>query len=143
MERLNQLIEKQYAKVPKECKIAVVSVIVFGLLAHNYMFTNKLPNYDDMGITGFGATFRLGRWFLWVLGSIVYHLDFSYSLPWINGIVSLVFIAVSAALLVYIFNLKNKLSIILISGMLVVFPSWTSTFFFMFTAPYYSLAVFL
>ena len=58
MERLNQLIKKQYAKVPKECKIAVVSVIVFGLLAHNYMFTNKLPNYDDMGITGFGATFR-------------------------------------------------------------------------------------
>ena len=143
MERLNQLIKKQYAKVPKECKIAVVSVIVFGLLAHNYMFTNKLPNYDDMGITGFGATFRLGRWFLWVLGAAVYHLDFSYSLPWINGIVSLVFIAVSAALLVYIFNLKNKLSIILISGMLVVFPSWTATFFFMFTALYYSLAVFL
>lgn len=143
MERLNQLIKKQYAKVSKECKIAVVSVIVFGLLAHNYMFTNKLPNYDDMGITGFGATFRLGRWFLWVLGAAVYHLDFSYSLPWINGIVSLVFIAVSAALLVYIFNLKNKLSIILISGMLVVFPSWTATFFFMFTASYYSFAVFL
>lgn len=69
MERLNQLIKKQYAKVPKECKIA--------------------------------------------------------------------------ALLVCIFNLKNKLSIILISGILIVFSSWTATSFFIFTAPYCFLAAFL
>ena len=51
MERLNQLIEKQYAKVPKECKIAVVSVIVFVLIQQNNMYTNKIPNYDEMGHT--------------------------------------------------------------------------------------------
>lgn len=143
MERIDQMMQKKYEKIPKECKIAFLSAIILGLLAHNYMFTNKLPNYDDMGVTGFGATFRLGRWFLWVLGAILYHLDFSYSLPWINGIVSIVLISISASMLTYIFRIKNKITIILISGILIVFPSWTATFFFMFTVPYYAIAIFL
>ena len=143
MERLDQYIIRQFKKIPKECMIAFFSALIFGLFAHNYMLTNKLPNYDDMGVTGFGATFRLGRWFLWVLGAAVYHFDLSYSLPWFNGMISLILIAVSVALLVSVFQLKNKISVIVFAGLLIVFPSWTATFFFMFTVPYYAIALLL
>ena len=95
-----------------------MSVIIIGLIAHLYMFTNKLPNYDDMLINSFGATFRLGRWFLWLLGAVAYHLDLVYSLPWVNGILSLLFLAVAAMLMVDVLNIKNKISVVIISGVL-------------------------
>lgn len=143
MERIDKAIRKIYTKISIEFKIAFVSAIIIGLIAHLYMFTNKLPNYDDMGLNGFGATFRLGRWFLWVLGSVAYHLDFVYSLPWTNGLISLVLLAISAGIVIDLLRVENKISIMIIAGILVVFPSWTGTFFFMFTAPYYAVAVLL
>ena len=141
MKSFDSLLEEYCRKIPQKCRLAFASALVSGLVAHMYMFTNKLPNYDDMAIRGVGATFRLGRWFLWILGAISYHLDISYSLPWINGIVSLLLLSASAAIIVYLLNLKQNVTIVIISGLLVVFPSWTATYFFMFTAPYYALAL--
>ena len=77
MERLDCYLNKKYKCLPRECKIAFISALLFGFLAHNYMFTNKLPNYDDIRtLNGFGTTFKSGRWFLWILGATAYHLDF-------------------------------------------------------------------
>lgn len=141
--RIDSMAERLYRKITVSQRTAFLSVIIIGLIAHLYMFTNKLPNYDDMLINSFGATFRLGRWFLWLLGAVAYHLDLVYSLPWVNGILSLLFLAVAAMLMVDVLNIKNKISVVIISGVFVAFPSWTATFFFMFTAPYYALAVLL
>ncbi len=104
---------------------------------------NKLPNYDDIMLNSFGATFRLGRWFLWIVGAIAYHLELVYSLPWLNGLISLSFIAVANALIIGMLQIDNKWLISIVCGLLVVYPSWTGTFFFMFTAPYYALAIVL
>ncbi len=141
--RIDNMIERLYGKITVNQRTAFLSAIIIGLIAHLYMFTNKLPNYDDILINSFGATFRLGRWFLWVLGAIAYHLDLVYSLPWVNGLVSLLLLAVAAMLMVDVLKIKSKISVVIISGIFVVFPSWTATFFFMFTAPFYALAVFL
>ena len=143
MDRVDKALRKLYAKMSADFKLAFISVIIIGLIAHLYMFTNKFPNYDDMGLSGFGATFRLGRWFLWVLGSVAYHLDYVYSLPWVNGLISLVLLAISAGMVADLLKLRNKIGTVIIAGILVAFPSWTATFFFMFTAPYYAVAVFL
>lgn len=143
MERVDKVLGKIYKKISANFKIAFISAIVIGLIAHLYMFTNKFPNYDDMGLSGFGATFRLGRWFLWVLGSVAYHLDYVYSLPLVNGLITIVLLAVSAGMIADLLQLKNKIAIVIVAGILVAFPSWTATFFFMFTAPYYAVAVFL
>ena len=132
-----------YNKLSKPFKIAFTAAVVFGAVAHLYMFMNKLPNYDDMGINGFGATFRLGRWFLWFLAAAAYHLDFVYSLPWINGLITLVFIALSAGLVADVLAVKSVVGNIAVGAAMAVYPSWTATFFFMFTAPYYAIALFL
>lgn len=146
MERIksvDETIQSIYSKISKPFKTAFTAAVLFGIMAHLYMFMNKLPNYDDMGLNGFGATFRLGRWFLWVLGSIAYHLDFVYSLPWVNGLCTLLFIALSAGFAADVLNVKSIVGNMLIGAAMVVYPSWTATFFFMFTAPYYAVSLFL
>ena len=143
MDRVDKAFGKVYSQISSNFKIAFISAFIFALIAHLYMFTNKLPNYDDMGLNGFGATFRLGRWFLWVLGAVAYHLDLVYSLPLINGLISVVLLAASAGIIVDLLEVENKIAVVIIAGTLVVFPSWTATFFFMFTAPYYAIAIFL
>lgn len=140
---VDETIHAIYLKISKPFKTAFVSAMVLGIAAHLYMFMNKLPNYDDMGLNGFGATFRLGRWFLWVLGAAAYHLDFVYSLPWVNGLVTLILIALSAGLAASLFSVKSTAGNVVIGASMAVYPSWTATFFFMFTAPYYAVALFL
>lgn len=143
MERLDEALKKIDTKISINFKIAFISTVIIGLVAHLYMFTNKFPNYDDMGLNSFGATFRLGRWFLWVLGAVAYHLDYVYSIPLVNGLITIVLLAVSAGMIADLLQLKNNIATVIVAGILVVFPSWTATFFFMYTAPYYAVAVFL
>lgn len=142
MKSVDDVVRDIYLKISVRFKIAFASAIIFGLIAHMYMFTNKLPNFDDLvNFNTFGTTFRNGRWFLWIVGAVAYHLEFVFSLPWMNGLLTLIELAVSAGMIAELLNLKGKLANMLLGAALVVFPSWTTTFFYMFTAPYYGLAV--
>lgn len=144
MGRIDDILIQCYKKISIKSKAAFAGVILAGLIAHIYMFMNKLPNLDDLvGLDSFGVTFKIGRWFLWVLGAICYHLDFVFSLPWINGLITLVFLGVSAGLMADMLNIKSVFANILVGASMIVFPSWTATFFFMFTAPYYAFSVLL
>lgn len=97
--RPDNIIQILNKKISRECKLAFLSALIIGLIAHTYMFTNKIPNYDDLRtIDGFGTTFRSGRWFLWIVGTVAYHLDFVFSLPWMNGLIFVCLIALSAML---------------------------------------------
>ncbi len=140
---IDKMPDERYFNVSRSFKTAFAAAMILGIIAHLYMFMNKLPNYDDMSLNEFGATFRLGRWFLWVLGALAYHLDFVYSLPWANGLITLVFIALSAGLTADLLQIKSAAGNVLIGAAMAVYPSWTATFFFMFTAPYYAIALFL
>lgn len=142
MERIDYVLAKFYRKISGRFKAAFAAAIIAGLMAHMYMFTNKLPNFDDLiGINNFGATFRNGRWFLWVVGAIAYHLDFVFSLPWVNGLVTLILLGISAGIMADLLGMKSRTANVILGAAIVVFPSWTGTFFYMFTAPYYALAV--
>ena len=143
MRSIDETVQGVYVGLSKPFKTAFLAAVFFGIAAHLYMFMNKLPNYDDMGINGFGATFRLGRWFLWFLAATAYHLDFVYSLPWVNGFITLVLIALSAGLTADVLGVKSTAGNIVIGAAMAVYPSWTATFFFMFTAPYYGAALLL
>lgn len=129
-------------KIPKTFKITFVSAILVGIICHLYMLTNKLPNYDDVyTINGFGTTFRTGRWFLWCLGAPAYHTNFVFSIPMVNGLFTIFCIACSVGLIAIVLNLKGTISNVLLGSIFVVFPTWVSTMFFMFTAPYYGFAL--
>lgn len=142
MKRVDDILVKLYKKISMRFKTAFAAAIIFGLAAHMYMFMNKLPNFDDVvTIDSFGTTFRNGRWFLWIIGAVLYHLDFVFSLPWINGAAALILLGISAGITADLLGMESRTANTLLGGAFVVFPSWTSTFFFMFTVPYYALAV--
>lgn len=144
MDRIDQVAKRAYKKIPVKFKIAFISAIIIGLIAHMYMFTNKLPNMDDLvGVDNFGVTFKNGRWFLWIVGAAAYHLNLVFSMPWLNGLITLILLACSAGVISVLLDLKSNIASAIVGAALVVFPSWTATFFYMFTAPYYALAVFM
>lgn len=142
MIRFDDVIKHCRKKLPMEFKAAFIAAVCAGLVAHMYMFTNKLPNFDDLGaINGFGVTFKNGRWFLWILGAAAYHLNLVFSLPWFNGLFTLTVLGISAGMIAMLLQIKSAAANVLLGAALVVFPSWTSTFFYMFTTPYYAAAV--
>ena len=59
MDRVDDVLKKAYKKVSRRFRTAFAAAIIAGLVAHMYMFTNKLPNFDDLiGINSFG---EIGR----------------------------------------------------------------------------------
>ena len=127
-------------KIKKEYVICVVSVFVFGFLAHMFKFTNYLPNYDSIpSYYSAENTIHLGRCFL-ILGCGVSSF---YDIPWVIGLLSLMYLSVSVIGITKILKLRNPLSLVLVSAIMVTFPAVTCTFAFMYTADGYFLAMML
>ena len=126
--------------VKKEWKIAFVSAVVVGFLVHTYRFTNYFPNHD--GLFNFWSTQNMvasGRWFL----APACALSSCFDLPWMIGVLSILFLALTGVLIAEIFEMKNPCLIVLSSSLLVSFPAVTETMFFEFTADGYMLAMLL
>ncbi len=128
----------------KKHSVEIISCFIFGALCHGYALTNTIYNYDNYGIQpkGYGSAVYLGRWFLQILGDCVDKLGGNYNLSFFNGIISLALLTLSVCILNDLFEL-NRVFRILFSGLFVAFPAVTSTFFFMFTAPYYCFSILL
>lgn len=130
--------------IEKQHVIVFLATLLWGIAAHGYMFFNKFSWHDDLnGLLGKGATYTSGRWFAEVLGECIQKYLGNVSLPWFNGLFSLLFLAAGNVLLVKLFRLKRNASCILLAGLMVVFPSWVSTYGYMYKALYYAVAVFL
>ncbi|MBU9673913.1 glucosyltransferase domain-containing protein [Planococcus sp. CP5-4] len=122
--------------IKPQWKTAFFAAIIIGFLTHLYIFTNTLPNHDSLfNIYGSQKKFALGRFFLSPFSGISSYFD----LPWVNGTLSIFYLALTAVALVELFDLRKNLSIVLTAGLLVTFPTVTSTFSYMFTADAYML----
>lgn len=127
-------------RLSPEENLALCSTFLIGFFCHLFIFTNSMYNNDDIrNLYVNQDRTDLGRWLLTYVAGI----SSFFSLPVINGILSLLFLALTSAVLVHVFQLKNKCSVILISGLLVSFPSVACTFSYMFTADAYFISCFL
>ena len=125
-------------------KSAFISVLIWGMFANIYMFTNKISFHDDMGaLFGVGTTYASGRWLLGILGDLVKKFYGNYSLPVLGGFLSLFFIALAAIILVDVFEIHSRVNSILAGAIMVLFPAVVSVFAYMYTAPYYYFALLL
>ncbi|PYF07580.1 glucosyltransferase domain-containing protein [Ureibacillus chungkukjangi] len=123
-------------KIPYEWKLAFCTSVIIGLLTHIYVFTNRLPNHDGLlNIYGSQAKVTSGRFFLGPASGLSSYFD----LPWVIGLFSILFLALTAVCIITIFEVKKRISIVLISGIVVTFPSVSATFSYMFTADGYML----
>lgn len=143
--RLENVINEKLHRIEKRYYITMIGAILCGLIAHLYQFTNKIFNYDELGQTpgGYGAGVSLGRWGLQAIGDIMLKYYGACSLPLISGLITLLFVSLSACVIVYIFDIKDKVCCFLIGGIISTFPTLVATYFFMFTAPYYGLSMLL
>lgn len=134
------LLSRWAGRIEPRCRTAFLSALLVGLAAHLYKFTNTLYNNDALyGVYASNDLVGSGRWFL-----AAACLPSSYfDLPWFNGLLSLLYIALTAALLVKIFRLRRPASAVLAGTLLASFPCVTATFFYEFTADGYLLAMLL
>ena len=121
-------------------RFPLLASVVVGFLTYTFAFTNKLVNHDDiLYLFSKGAGLSSGRWGLEFL-----HVIFpNFSMPWIYGVISVVLIAISSCIIIRVFDIKNRLLQILLSGVVIAFPSLVGTFSYMFTASSYALSFFL
>ena len=126
--------------IQKNWKIALISTFVIGMIVHIYKFTNTLLGHDsvynfysDQNIVGSGRCFL----------SLACGISSYFDLPWINGLLSIIYISLTSVIIVEIFQIKNPVAIIISGGLLVTFPGITETLFFGFTADGYMLAMLL
>lgn len=135
----NHLIER-WNQLERRYKVAFIGTFIIGILTHMYMFTNKLPNHDyPYNIHGnqFVWPLTLGRWFLEPATVISSH----FYLSWVNGLLSVVYIAVAAAFIISIFRIRNTVPILLCGGLLVTWPAFADTMGFMFLADGFMLSL--
>lgn len=122
----------------KEQKLAFWMTFCMTLIVHLYKFTNTLPNHDGMyNVYTKQKMVGSGRWAL----QIACGFSSYYDLPWVTGILSCVFIALTVAVIVKLFHIKNPVVIFLAGGFLASSPATTETFFFQFTADGYMIAM--
>jgi len=115
---------------------SVLSVLIWGMIAHGYRFCNLLLSHDSLKeFYMFGDSYysegtvtawkiSLGRFF-----EPIYDTVFRgpLALPWVAGILSLIWLSLAMWLLTKIFDLSSRLMIFLISGFLTVNITITAT----------------
>ena len=125
-------------KISKEQKLAFHVTFIFTLLVHMYKFTNTLLNHDAMyNVYSDQNMIGLGRWAL----KLACGMSSYYDLPWVNGVLSCVFIALTAAIIVTLFRIRNPILIFITGALLASSPATTETFFFLFTADGYMISM--
>lgn len=133
-----QTYEQMKSRIKPQWKTAFLTVVVFGLLTHLPIMLSDIPNHDGLDSIYFDQNMiTSGRWFL----TIACGFSSYFSIPWVIGIISLFFLALTGVCLTELLQLENKITIVLCCGLLSVFPSLPSTFAYVFTMDGYMMAL--
>lgn len=134
-----KIFKKINSRILPQWKVCFFTSLVFGLVAHLYKITNWLPNWDSL-VFRYDAQnmIGLGRWFLPVACSFTSF----YDLPFLNGIIAILFHALSAVFICRILNVEKKTTAALIGAVIVTFPTVTSVLMYNYVADGYSIAFF-
>ena len=132
-----KIIEKIKNNILPQWKISFISAVVIGLITHLYKITNWLPNWDSL-VFRYDAQnmVSMGRWFLPVASAF----SSFYDLPWVTGLMAILFHALGAVVIVEIFKVKKTVTACLIGAMVVSFPTVTSVMMYNYVADAYALS---
>lgn len=140
MKSREEVWEKIKLHIKREWKLAFISAFVMGVLIHMPIMLSDIPNHDGLDSMHFDQNMiTSGRWFL----SVACGFSSYYTLPWLIGLLALVYMSLAAVVLTEVFEVKSTWAVVGISGMLVAFPALASTFAYVFTMDGYMLAVLL
>jgi len=136
----DQVFARLQGRVPAYIKLCFSASMVLGFAAHMFVFTNKLPNHDDIGHlfeAGYGT--YSGRWLL----PTVLEWDGPFSIPWLIGLLGLLCLAGTVCLTAALLRIRRPLECVVTAGLMTAFPTVAGTFGYMFTADAYFLGLLL
>lgn len=137
---IEKSIKKIYCDLTTSEKAAFTSTFVCGLIAHLYIYTNTIPNFDGISRVFDEQQMTIsGRWFLHYASS----LNSFTQMPMVIGVLSMLFLAASALLLVRMFEVKSCLLAGIWGVLFVTFPAMADTNTYTFTVSAYCIAIFL
>ena len=121
-------------------RAAFFSCLIAGYLCHLYAFTNLIPNSDGLSRVFDPQQMTVsGRWFLHYASALN---DFT-QMPAVIGLLSLLFLALAAALVTDLLGLRSRVLAGLTGAVMALFPCVGYTFLYLFTASAYCLAILL
>lgn len=131
-------------KLSKAQIYSFFATFVVGIVAHGYVIFNRISYHDNTAsLFSYGGTFESGRWLLGIIYRIQLLTTKTFAVPVFNGLLSMLFIALSAMMIVEIFELSSKVSGALVGALMIVYPVVTSIYSYMFTSWPYFLALLL
>lgn len=132
-----QLINR---KLKQKWKIAFLSCFVVGLFIHMPILVSDIPNHDGLASMYFDQNMiTSGRWFL----TVACGFSSYYTLPWLIGMLGLVFLGCAAAALCELLEVEKTWAVMLCSSLLAAFPALSSIFAYVFTLDGYMMALLL
>lgn len=132
-----ETIKKFYNRILPQWKVCFFSAIIIGLIAHLYKITSWIPNWDSLVFRYDSQNMiHLGRWFLPVACSV----SSFYDLPFLNGLLSIIYHAVGAVFICKIFKINKKTSAFMIGAIVASFPTVTSVLMYNYVADGYGMA---
>ena len=137
---LNNLYKSIQSKITLSTGLlSFLSGMIGFYIVHGGFFTQRFVNddyhhgiYDGSGIFFIGSNVVSGRF----LGGLVGYLN-----PWMIGFICAILISLVAIFIIKTFDVKNKISIILISLSVVSFPCLSVSYGYLFAAQNYSIAI--
>ena len=135
-----KIFEKIKQNVPLQWKVCFIASFVVGLVAHMYKLTNWLPNWDSLVFRHDPQNMvAMGRWFL----PVVCTPSSFYDLPWLTGLLALVFHGFGAVCICKMFRVRKPVTAALIGAAVITFPTVTSVLMYNYVADGYALAFLL
>lgn len=135
-----QTLKMICGKIKREWRLAFLSAFLLGLLVHLPVMLSDIPNHDGLASMYFDQNMiTSGRWFLTVACGISSY----FTVPWIIGLLGLVFLGVTAAALCELLKVRKSWAVVGVGGLLTVFPALASTFAYVFTLDGYMFALML
>lgn len=129
-----------FLKIQKQEKYAFIAAIITAFVAYGYRIANNFLTYDSMwNLYSDQNMISSGRQFLMYACKI----SSDYNLPWLNGLLAFFYLAVTAIVLVRLFDVKSNVAAALVGAIVASFPSVSNVFAYMFTVDGYMLAVLL
>ncbi len=123
--------------------VTFFTTFLIGVVSQGMGLFNKFSFHDDAcALFGVGATYKSGRWMLDIISNleVLIYGDGHYSIPLINGGLTIICISITACCLVYLIDIDNKLMCGFTGALMISFPVVTSMFGYMFTVHYYALS---
>lgn len=141
MLELDKRVRKFFDFIGDEGKLAFSTCFIVGLLCHMFVFVGHYPAYSGLNLFINEGDWQLleGRW----LAALLMRINGKVTLPFLIGVISLTFWSLANIIVIRLFEIKSKISIVLISSIFISFPVIAGMNYYLYMAECYGISAFL